>query len=126
MRSILCIDDSPNRYTWLVKKAAEKDVTLLISCSKSEIEFYLLHRRRYNMIGICLDHDLGTYLSGADYARDVLDSHPNLPTLVVSNNTVGADNIIRLLMDNKCDVHGYNRARAGDHWAEQALMFFRA
>ena len=95
MKTILCIDDDPIRYTRFNKTYL--DVQVIVTCRLEEVRFYLEGCRTYNIIGICLDHDM-PYVTGDYFARYLLNDYPDIPVVITSNNLPGAETIESILL----------------------------
>ena len=119
IKTILCIDDSPERYMKLSRIADKEGIFVAVTHNLESVNYYL--DNGYNIIGICLDHDMpgqnGTY-----YAEHVLPDY--IPVIITSFNPVGAQNISNIL--KKKDFKAWERmSPSGSEWSERALDFFK-
>lgn len=116
---ILCIDDDPKRYEWIIK--TNSDWTILVTCRLEEVEFYL-HFYKNRIWGVCLDHDMPGP-NGQYFAQHVLNEY-SFPVVIVSNNIPGANKICEIL-DEWAVPYTRIPASAGIRWGTEVLGYFR-
>ncbi len=127
-KTILCIDDSVERYDKLHKLCWANEAhgyQLIITRHMEDITWYLDRRLDYNIIGICLDHDLGSGLPTGHYiAKYKLFECPDIPVAIVSVNQRGADNIANTLREQDHQDVVRSPVTVDPIWASRLLGYF--
>lgn len=118
---ILCIDDMPIRYHRLADVAKDHDVMVLVTCRLEDVNFYLSQKDLYQIIGICLDHDMPN-LNGDYYAKNIF-SEKNIPVVISSHNPDGALKIEEYLNDYETP-NILLPSEDSESWAKFAMAFF--
>jgi CheY-like chemotaxis protein len=123
LRTLLIIDDSPERYRDFVPAAQARGYVVHLTHDPYVVETHLAHPHpQAPIVGVLLDHDMPTW-DGAAFAVHCFAERA-LPVLITSANDWGALRIERILIEYGVPTHRMPALGVDAAWIDRALGWF--